>query len=179
MDGLGAATEDGGVAGLEAEGGGVCSDVGAALVDDADGADGDADLTDFDAAGLLPRVHDMPGGIREGGDVLDGAGNGFDASWIEAEAIEQGGGEFFVLSGGDVLGVFGEDFPGVIAEAEGHCAEDLILGFGAEEGEVEGGGAGLAAHVVNGFGDVFRHWRRMLGKGEDGGEILWRCRYRR
>jgi len=46
-----AAAEDGGVAGLQAENGAVDGDVGAGLVDDADDADGHADLADVEAVG--------------------------------------------------------------------------------------------------------------------------------
>ncbi len=54
VDRLLAAAQHGGVAGLEAEDGGVDGDVGARLEDDGDDSDGDAHLRDPDAVGLGP-----------------------------------------------------------------------------------------------------------------------------
>ncbi len=59
VDGLGAAAQDGGVAGLEAEHGGVAGDVGTRFVDDADDADGHAHLPQLQAVGPGPFGEDL------------------------------------------------------------------------------------------------------------------------
>ncbi len=84
MDGFGAAAQDGGVAGFEAECSGVCGDVGSAFVNDADGADGDADLLNSDATLWNPIIEDLADGIGKGGDVFEGGGDGFEAWLVQA-----------------------------------------------------------------------------------------------
>ncbi len=116
VDGLGAAAQNGGVAGFKTKGGGVGGDVGAAFVDDADGADGDADLLDADAVGAVPVIEDLADRIGKGGDVFQGGGDGFESRLVEPQAVEHGGGEAFCFAGEDVLVVFGDDFRGGVAE---------------------------------------------------------------
>ena len=157
VDGLAAAAQDGGVAGLEAERRGIGGHVGAAFENDADGADGNAHLLDADAVGAVPVIKHLADGIGQGGDVFERGGDGFEAFFIEAEAVEHRGGEAFFLTGGDVLGVGCEDFRGGIAEALCHRDEDGVFRVRRELGKLVGGGACMASHLVDLFGDGIAH----------------------
>ena len=59
-DGRGGAPQQDGVAGLEAQAGGVAGDVRAVLVDDADHPERDADPLDPEAVGADPALDDLP-----------------------------------------------------------------------------------------------------------------------
>lgn len=91
MEGFAAAAEDGGVAGLEAESGGVGGDIGARFIDDDDDTDGSANLLEVQAIWPGALVEDAAYGIGECGDVAKAGGHGGDSLWVEAEAIEHGG----------------------------------------------------------------------------------------
>ena len=105
VDRLAAAAENGGVAGFETQHGGIRGDVRAAFVNDADGADGHADLLDPHSVRAFPCVHHLADGIGQRGDLVDARGHGFDARFIEPQAVEHGGGEAFFRAGGEVLGI--------------------------------------------------------------------------
>ena len=68
---VGAAAQDRGVAGLEAERAGVGGDVRAALVDDADDAERRAHALDVEAVRAVPGGDDRADRIGQGGDLLD------------------------------------------------------------------------------------------------------------
>ena len=93
MHALGAAAQDGGVAGLEAQTTRIAGHVGPALVDDADHAERHAHARDVEAIGTRPLRHDGADGIGQRGDILDAARHGLDARVVEREAIEHGGGQ--------------------------------------------------------------------------------------
>ena len=127
MDGLAAAAQDGGVAGLETKHGGVGGDVRAAFVDDADGADGHADLLDPYSVRAVPGVHHLADGIGQRGDLIDAGGHGFDACFIELEAVEHGGGESFIRSRREVFRVRRQQLRRGLADGGGHGAEDRVF----------------------------------------------------
>ena len=69
-----AAAQDRGVAAFQAEDGAVDGDVGARFVDDADDADGNADLANAQAVGACAFIEQCADGIGQGGDLADGGG---------------------------------------------------------------------------------------------------------
>ena len=87
VGGRAAAAQDDGVAGLQAQAGGVDGDVGPGLVDHADDAHGDAHLADLQAVGERGAAHDLADGVGQGGDVAQGLGDGGDARGVEAQAV--------------------------------------------------------------------------------------------
>ena len=93
MHALGAATQDGGVAGLEAQTTRIAGHVRPALVDDADDAERHAHPRDVEAVGTRPLRHDGADGIGQRGDILDALRHGLDALLIERETIEHGAGQ--------------------------------------------------------------------------------------
>ena len=82
-----AAAQDDGVAGLQAEAGGVDGDVGAGLVDHADDAHRHAHLADLEAVGEGGAADDLADRVGQGGDVAQRLGHGGDARGVEAEAV--------------------------------------------------------------------------------------------
>lgn len=127
------ATEDDGVAGAETERGGVAGDIGSALVDHEDDADGDAAFFEADSAGEDAAFDEAADGVGLVGDLIDGGGHGFDALRVEPEPVAHGGAE----GGGPahILGVGFENGGGLAAEVGGDPAEDESAaggGHGAE-----------------------------------------------
>ena len=93
MHALGAAAQDGGVAGLQAQRARIAGHVRPALVDDADDAERHAHARDVEAVGTRPLRDGGADGIGQRGDVLDAARHGLDALLIEREPIEHGAGQ--------------------------------------------------------------------------------------
>ena len=85
-----ATAEDGSVAALQAEDSAVDGDVGARFVDDADDADGDADLADTETVGTRGVVEDGADGIGERDDFADGLREVGEAGGVECEAVARG-----------------------------------------------------------------------------------------
>ena len=88
VDRLLAAAEDGRVAALDAERGGVERDVRPALVDHEDDAEGDPDLGDVEAVGPPARGHDFTDRVGQRGDVEEGAGHVGDPLRVQGQAID-------------------------------------------------------------------------------------------
>ena len=93
MHALGAAAQDGGIAGLQAQTTGIAGHVRPALVDDADHAQRHAHARDVEAVGTRPLRDGGADGIGQRGYVLDSPCHALDSSSIEREAIEHGAGQ--------------------------------------------------------------------------------------
>ena len=106
---LAAAAQDGGVAGLGAEDGGVTGNVGARLVDDAHDADGHAPLGDLDPVGTGPRAQGFTHRVRQVRDGTDAVRHGGEALGVEPQAVEQRAGETVRPGGVHIRGVPGKD----------------------------------------------------------------------
>ncbi len=146
-EGFAAAAQEGGVAGFKAEDGGVDGDVGPALKDDGDEADGDAEFADVEAVGARPFGDGGADGVGEGGDFADALGHGGDAFGVEGKAVEECAGGAAFAGGLKVGGVLGED--GVLLCEEG-------VGDGVEGGVFLFGGCGVegAGSVTPGEGKL-------------------------
>ena len=163
MDRLTATAEDGGIAGLETQRGGIRGDVGPAFVNDADGADGHAHLLDLDAVGACPLVHHLADGIRQCGHLLDAGCHRLDAGIIEPQAVQHGCGKPFFPARLEILLIRLKQGGGLAADRDRHRAQDLVFLRGGKLGQPIGGGTGLAAHLMDGFVDGFRCRRHGLG----------------
>src|SRR5690606_8183816 len=102
-----AAAQDRRIAGPDAQGGGVGGDVGAALIDDGQNADGGADAGDVQAVGRGPAGHFGPDGIGLGGGGFDREGHALDAGGGQGQAVDQGLGQAAVAGVAYVAGVGG------------------------------------------------------------------------
>ena len=123
MEALGAAAEDRGVAGLEAERAGVRGDRRAALEDDADHAERHCDALDDQAVGPLEAGEHPIDRIGQRRDRLEPRGDPLDTSGVENEAVDEGRRGPARRRLGDVAAVGGEDLAGPSAHAGGRDAQ--------------------------------------------------------
>ena len=93
MERLLAAAQNGGVAGLETEAGGVRRDVGARFVNDDDHADGRGNLLQAQAVGAGAVVEHAAHRVGQGGHFAQTLGHGRDAFVVQLEAVEHGVGK--------------------------------------------------------------------------------------
>ncbi len=96
----------------------------------------------------------MAHGIRKRGDLVDTRCHGFDAFFIEHEAVEHGVGKAFFPPCGQVVCVRGEDFGRVLADGCRHGSEDGVLLLTGELCELISRLAGLPSHLMDGFLDA-------------------------
>ena len=127
MQGFAPALEDGGVAGFEAERGGIRGDVGAGFVDDDDDADWGADFSKFEAVWAGAGIQGSADWVWEGGDFEEALGHGGDTFGIEAEAVEHGGGEAGVFAGLEVKGIGIDDCRLLAENCLRHGREAAVL----------------------------------------------------
>ena len=83
MMALGAAAQDRGVAGLQAQRAGISGDVGTAFVDDADDADRHAHALEFETIGPRPLCEHGADGIGKRGDVVKALRHAVDALLVQ------------------------------------------------------------------------------------------------
>ena len=105
MDGLGSAAQQDGVAGLQAEGGGIHGDIGATLINDTDNAQGNAGLGDLQAVGSTPARQDGPDRVRQGGDLPQPGLHLADARGRQCQPLNQMRRQATLLGPSDVAGV--------------------------------------------------------------------------
>ena len=118
-----AAAQDHRVAGLQAQGGGVGADVGAAFVDHADHADRGGDALDAQAVRAGPVGQGAVQRVRQRGDFFQAASHGLDAGLGQGQAVDERGGAFV---GGDIGLVGGQDIPHAVAQRVRHRRQRAI-----------------------------------------------------
>ena len=99
------AAQDDGVAALEAQGGGVARDVGAALVEEQDDAQRHAALLDPQAVGADVAFEGLADRVDLCRDLLDAVGHRGDLLRVELQPVDERRVELRGLGGLDVLGV--------------------------------------------------------------------------
>ena len=124
--------QDGDVARLEADAGGVAGDVGPVLVDDRDHAERDPAALDPQTVGPAPPVEHLADRVGQRGDGAKAVGHPRDARVGEAQPVERSGLEAGGLGRLDVDAVRREQVGGALLEQVG----------GREEGGVLVGGRG-------------------------------------
>ena len=130
---LGAAAQDRGIAGLEAERRGIGRHVRPALIDDADDAERHAHALDRHAVRARPALGDLADRIGEVADHIDARRHGGDALVVEREAVEERRVGAVALRLGQVLGIGGEDVGLAAADGLGDGGERLVLLRGRRE----------------------------------------------
>ena len=106
---LGAAAQDGGVAGLQAQGACVRGDIRPALIDHADDAERHAHALDSHAVGPAPRCQDAADRVLQTADRLNAGRHGLYGTGSERQSVEEGGARPGDLCFGHILGVGGQD----------------------------------------------------------------------
>lgn len=151
MDGLGAATQDGGVAGLQAQAGRIDGHVRPRLVDDADHAQRHTHFADLDTGRQVAHALNLADRVRQGRHLAQAFDHAVDHLRRQRQAVDHGrlqtagaGGSQVQFVGGGQLGAGG-------VEGIGSGLQRAILLRGAGTGEHPGGLAGglaQAGHVV-------------------------------
>ena len=153
---LRAAAQDRGIAGLEAERGGIGGDVRAALVDDADDAERHPHALDGHAVRPRPALRHRADRIGERAHHVERLGHGGDALVVERQPVEERRRRAGCLGLGQVLGIGGEDIGLVRADRRRHRRERGVLLRRRRQREHARGRLGAAADVVHQGGDVGR-----------------------
>ena len=147
---VGAAAQDHGVAGLQAQHAGVGGHVRPAFVDHADDAERDAHTLDAHAVGTPPGGQDRPDRILELAHDIDPGRHRLDALGIERQAIEKGRGDARGFGFGDILRVGSQDRRSRGADRRRHGGERAVLARRRGEGEHMRRSAGVAADLQHG-----------------------------
>ena len=150
VNGLAAATQQGGVAGFKTKAGSIRGDVWPGFENDADDADGDALFGDVQTVGAAPVGEDFPHRIRQGRDFTHGVSHGFEALGIEREAVDHGLAQALFSGMGQVLGIGFQDVPFPGLDLIRHGDEDGVFLLTGKFYQLTRGSPRLAAHVEDG-----------------------------
>ncbi len=152
-DGFRAAAQDGGVARLQAQRGGVGGDVRAGFVDDADDAERHAHPADLDAGGPELEVGHLADRIGQLGDLFDAFGHAVNAFFRKRQAVEHGGFQPGGARGGEILLVGGDQRGLVAADGGGDVQQRGVLLGGGRHRQPPRGGTRVAADGLHVFLD--------------------------
>ena len=154
LEGLGAPTQHGRVAGLQAKAGRVRGHIGPGLVDDADHPQGHPHTSDLNAGGPVVEVGDGTHRVRQGGDLAQALDHGIDTARGQLQPVQEcriqtlGGSclQVLAIGGGDCLPAR------VDGIRNGDQGQILVSGACASQGT--GGGAGAPTQIVHVAVDV-------------------------
>ena len=130
MAAFAAAAQDHRIARLEAQGGGIRTDIRARFIDHADHADGYGNAFDGQAVGALEGGQPATHGVGQFGDLFERAGHALDPVLGQAQAVD----EAFGLAALDAFYVFGvglQQFVRPAAQRLGGFAQRGVLRIGA------------------------------------------------
>ena len=144
---LGAAAQDGRVAGLQAQPRGIGGDVGTGLVDDPDHPERHPHPSDLQARRPHPHLADLADGVRQRRDLPQPLGHGSNARIGELEPVEQRGGESARSPCIEIPAIRRLDVPCPLADRVGDGDEGAILGVGRRARQRLGSGARPRAEV--------------------------------
>ena len=148
----GGAAQHDGVAGLQAQRGGVDRDVRARLVDDGDHAQRHADLAHVQAVRQPEAVDDLADRVRQRRDRAHAGGDPGDARAVEREAVEERRREAVLAARVHVADVGLEDLRCAGDEGVGDRVQRGVLRGAVERREHPRGVLGGAAEVGDGLG---------------------------
>ena len=136
MNRLAAAAQNAGVAGFDAQAGGIGGHVRTRFVDDADDAERHAHAPDLDAGWAVFKIGNFADRIREACDLAQTLGHGLDARDVQFQTVEQGGIETRALAGVEVLFVGRDQRVPAALDLGGDGGQRRVLGrgFGARHG---------------------------------------------
>ncbi|MNJ19841.1 hypothetical protein D3C77_141650 [compost metagenome] len=167
VDGLGAATQDGGVAGLEAQAGGVDGHVRPGFVDDPDHAQRYAHLADLNTRRPIAHVTDRTDRVWKAGDLAQTDDHAVDTGRGQRQALEHGRFQAIGTTSGQVQLVGSRQLVASGIQGIGGRLQRAVFLRGAGTGNnARGltGGATQAGHVVK---NGLSHGLSGLGEGEN------------
>jgi hypothetical protein len=124
---LGAAAQDHGVAGFQAQRAGIRGHIGAALVDDADDAERHDHALDTQTVRPFPPFRHGTDGIRQGAHRLKARGDRLDARGIEAQPIQARGAQIACSRGRKIPRVGGKNAAALAAHRSRSRAERRVF----------------------------------------------------
>ena len=124
---VGAAAQDHGVAGFQAQHAGIGGDVGAAFEDHRDDAERHPHALDGHAVGALPALGDDADGIGDVAHGPDAVGHRIDARRRQRQPVDEGRGGAAGADFGDVFGIGREDRRCVGADGALHRIERAVF----------------------------------------------------
>ena len=154
VDGFRATAQDGGIAGLQAQGCGIDGDVGARLVDDADHAQRNAHPAHLDAAGTLAQLADLAHRVGQGDDLCQPLHHGVDAFGGERQPVDEGTVKAGAVRAGQILAVGRQHQAAVAIDLMGQLLQRAVLDGRAGPGHVVAGVPGGTAQVGHVGGHV-------------------------
>ena len=148
MQGLLAATQNGGIAAFQTQARCIGRDVRARLIDDADHAKRHAHMADLDAGRAPFDVGDFASRIGQRGDLFEALGHAFDALGAKCQPIDHRGVEAVVARLGEIAFIGREQFRLVGANFRSHGVECRIFRVGR-------GGCDQTRSCARLFADLF------------------------
>ncbi len=178
MKALGAAAQDGRIAGLEAQSAGIGGHVGPRFVDDADDAERHAHALEVQPVRLRPVSQHAADRLGQGGDLFQPMRHRFDSGRIESQAVEHRSGKALPLRRIEIALIGGKYVGRRGADGSGGFAERRLLAIRGGSRELPGRGARSDAKGVH-LGDKDAIERPPAGRGQGEGSIrLFRTRRR-
>ncbi len=153
----GATAEQGGVPGLQAQGGGIARDIGPVLVDDPDDAERDSHLPDFQPIGPHPAVDGLADRVGEGDHLAQAPRHGRHPGLAQPEPVDGGGRGARLFAVGHVGGVSLQDLIHAGLEQVGGGRQGGVLGRGGHGGQFQAGGPGPLTQLLQ----RAQCWRRV------------------
>ncbi|MNZ18866.1 hypothetical protein D3C78_358860 [compost metagenome] len=166
VNGLGAAAQDGGVAGLQAQAGGIDGHVRARFVDDPDHPQRHAHLADLNTRRAIAHVADGADRVCQAGHLAQAGDHAVDTRWGQGQAVEQGRLQTVGTAGGQVLFVGCGKLGTRGVQCIGSSLQGAVLLRSAGAGDHPGGlasGATQTGHVVK---NGLSHGFGVLAKGK-------------
>ena len=151
---VGAAAQDHGVAGLQAQHAGISGDIGTALEDHADHAERHAHALDGHAVRPLPALGDGADRIGNAAHRGDAVSHGIDPGRRQRQAVDEGGGRAAGADFRDVLGIGREDLCRVGADRPLDGLQRAILLLRRRQRQHPRGGARLGGEVGHQSGQI-------------------------
>ena len=163
VDGVAAAAQNDGVAGLEAEGGDVHRHVGPALVDDAHNSERNAPASDLEAVGHGSHLKRLADRIGQRGDAANVGRDGVQTLRVERHTVEVVFGKALLPSGVEVELVRVEYGALILGNAVGDVEQRLGSDVSGGLGEFARGGLGGLSLAGEFVGHGLHHWSSSCG----------------
>ncbi len=160
-----AATKDDGIAGLEAEGTRVGSDVGAGFVDHAHDTQGGGDALDVKAIGAVPFGKDAAHRVLLFGDLAQRVDNPAQAAVVKAQAVAHRQGDPTLVGGVEIEGVGVENLLPTPPDGISRSDQGGGFPFRGGTGEFRRCRAGLLADLGHQVGELAVHCASLFRPG--------------
>jgi len=164
IDRLGTATQDGGIAGLEAQARGVNGHVRSRLIDDADHAQGHAHLADLNTGRQVTHIADFTDGVRQLGHLTQAFDHVVDTCRGQRQTVQQGRFQAIGAAVGQVQFVGRGEFGARSIQSISGGQQGTVLLRGARTGDQPRGLTGSATQAGHVVKNGLSHGQGVLAK---------------